>query len=49
MQIAHDVEPDFSNAKTLHFRELINRKDEDVHSIGNSVFDTVYGVTTVKG
>jgi len=35
MEITHDVEPDFSNARTLHFRELIDRKGEDVHSIRN--------------
>ncbi|KAG5325614.1 MOS1T transposase, partial [Pseudoatta argentina] len=50
MEITNDnIEPDFSNAKTLHVRELIDSKDEDVRSARNSIFDTVYGVTTIKG
>lgn len=53
MEITHDAEPNFSNARTLHFRELIDREDANVHldghSIGNNIFDAVYGVTTVKG
>lgn len=49
MEITHDAEPDFTNARTLHFRELIDRKDEDVRSIRNDIFDAVYRVTTVKG
>jgi len=49
MEITQDAEPDFSNARTLHFHELIERKDEDVRSIRDDIFDTVYRVTTVKG
>lgn len=48
MEITQDAEPDFSNARTLHFCELLDRKDEDVRSIRDD-FDTVYRVTTVKG
>ncbi|XP_011866367.1 PREDICTED: membrane metallo-endopeptidase-like 1 isoform X1 [Vollenhovia emeryi] len=46
MEITNDAEPDFSNARTLNFCEL---KDEDVHSMRTSIFNDVYGVTTVKG
>lgn len=49
MEITQDAEPDFSNARTLHFHELIDRKDGDVRSIRDNIFDTVYRVTTVKG
>ncbi|KMQ93959.1 hypothetical protein RF55_5908 [Lasius niger] len=48
MEITQDAEPDFSNARTLHFCELLDRKDEEVRSIRDD-FDTVYRVTTVKG
>lgn len=48
MEITHE-EPNFSSAKTLHFRELIDEKDENVQSNPKSIFDVVYGVTTVKG
>lgn len=49
MEITHDVEPDFSNARTLQFHELIERKDEDARSSRNGIFDAVYKATTVKG
>jgi hypothetical protein len=43
------TEPNFSDARTLHFREPIDRKDEDIQSMRNGIFYPVYRVTTVKG
>lgn len=52
MAITRDAEPDFENARTLHFRELIDnrkRQEEDARSLRDDIFDTVYRDTTVKG
>lgn len=49
MVVIQDMEPDFSNTRTLHFRELIDTTDMDEHSTRDDFFNSVYRVTTVKG
>lgn len=50
MEITRDAEPDFANARTLHFREMTDKqKEEDTRSLRDDIFDTVYRDTIVKG